>query len=98
MTADATDADESDNGLSPPAPGQMLSVVYTTSSLTVTASPPSVTQGSQKVTFSGTLTGTAAGGTPVGIANAPVDLSGATSNPVATTDSNGNFSYAPRAA
>lgn len=95
VTVNVTDADESDNGLSPPAQGQQLSFVYVTSSLTATAAPPSVTQGSQQVTFSGTLTGTApgTGSTPVGIANAPVDLSGATSNPVATTDTNGNFSY-----
>jgi len=92
VTVDASDpTPETDTGL--PAPGT-FSFAYTTSSLTVTAAPPSVTQGSQQVTFSGALTGTAPGGTPIGIANAPVDLSGAASNPAATTDSNGNFSYA----
>ena len=90
VTVDAADGTETDSGLA--APGS-FSFSYGTSTLTVTAAPPSVTLGSQKVTFSGALTGTAAGGTPVGIANAPVDLSGATSNPVATTDTNGNFSY-----
>jgi len=91
VTVDASDSvDGTDSGLA--APGS-FSFAYTASSLTVSAAPPSVTQGSQQVTFSGTLTGTAPGGTPVGIANAPVDLSGAASNPVATTDSNGNYSY-----
>jgi len=93
VTVDAADGTETDTGLA--APGS-FSVSYVTSTLTVTAAPSSVTQGSQSVTFSGTLTGTAPGAasTPVGIANAPVDLSGAASNPVATTDSAGNFSYA----
>jgi hypothetical protein len=91
VTVDASDSTpETDNAL--PAPGS-FSFTYLTSNLTVTPAPPSVTQGSQGVTFSGTLTGTAAGGTPVGIANAPVSLTGAASNPIATTDSNGNFSY-----
>jgi len=90
VTVDASDGTETDTALA--APGT-FSFAYTSSSLTVTAAPPSVTQGSQSVTFSGTLTGTAPGGTPIGIANAPVTLAGAASNPVATTDSNGNFSY-----
>jgi len=91
VTVDASDSIEPpDSGLA--APGS-FSFAYTTSSLTVTPAPPAVTQGSQKVTFTGTLTGTAPGGTAVGIANVPVNLSGAASNPVATTDSNGNFSY-----
>lgn len=90
VTVDAADGTETDNGLA--APGS-FSFGYATSSLSVTAAPPSVTQGSQQVTFSGTLTGTAPGGTPVGIANAPVDLSGAASNPVATTNSAGFFTY-----
>ena len=90
VTVDAADGTETDTGLA--APGS-FSFTYTTDVLTVTASPPAVTQGSQNVTFAGTLTGSAPGGTPVGIANVPVNLSGAASNPVATTDSNGNFSY-----
>ena len=91
VTVDASDSSpETDNGL--PAP-ESFSFSYTSDTLTVAAAPPSVTQGSQNVTFSGTLTGTAPGGTAVGIANAPVNLSGAASNPVATTDSSGNFSY-----
>jgi len=93
VTVDAADGTETDTGLA--APGS-FSFSYVTSTLTVTAAPSSVTQGSQSVTFSGTLTGTAPGAAsaPVGIANAPVDLSGAASNPVATTGSNGDFSYA----
>ncbi len=90
VTVDAADGTETDTGLA--APGS-FSFTYTTDVLTVTASPPAVTQGSQNVTFAGTLTGSAPGGTPVGIANVPVNLSGAASNPVATTGSNGNFSY-----
>ncbi|HUC23904.1 MAG TPA: hypothetical protein VMA73_14440 [Streptosporangiaceae bacterium] len=89
VTVDAADGTETDAALA--APG--FSFSYTADSLTVTAAPPAVTQGSQSVTFSGTLTGTAPGGTPVGIANVPVNLSGAASNPVATTGSNGSFSY-----
>jgi hypothetical protein len=93
VTVDASDpTPEIDNGL---AAGS-FSFAYATSSLTVTAAPTSVTQGSQQVTFSGKLTGTAPGGIPVGIANVPVNLTGATSNPVATTGSGvnlGNFSY-----
>jgi hypothetical protein len=93
VTVDAADGTETDTGL--PAPGS-FTFAYATSSLTVSATPPTVTQGSQNVTFSGTLTGTAPGttSTPIGIANVPVDLSGAASNPVATTNSSGNFSYA----
>jgi hypothetical protein len=93
VTVDASDADENDTAL--PAPG--FSFAYVSSNLTVTAEPPSVTQGSQNVTFSGTLTGTAQGATstPIGIAGAPVLLSigGGTPFQVATTGANGNFSY-----
>lgn len=92
VTVDASDGVESDLGLT--APGS-FTFSYNSSSLSVTPSPPDVTQGSQAVTFSGTLTGTAPGGSPVGIANAPVDLSisGGAASQVATTDANGNFSY-----
>lgn len=65
-------------------------------SMTVTPSPTSITEGSQSVTFSGTLTGVAPGSTkPVNIKNAPVDLSvnGGSASQVATTDSEGHFSY-----
>ena len=65
-------------------------------SMTVTPSPTSITEGSQSVTFSGTLTGVAPGGTkPVTIRNAPVDLSvnAGSASKVATTDSEGRFSY-----
>ena len=49
MTVDMYDANESDLGVAAPA---SLSFSYTTT-MTVAASPPSVTQGSQNVTFSG---------------------------------------------
>jgi hypothetical protein len=91
VTVDATDADEMDTAV--PAPGT-LSVAYTSSSLSVVANPPSVTLGSTTVTFNGTLTGTAPGGTPIGIANVPVDLSinGVPTGQVATTAADGTFS------
>ncbi|MGO8960296.1 MAG: beta strand repeat-containing protein [Streptosporangiaceae bacterium] len=88
MTVDMYDAQESDIGVAAPAP---LSFSYT-STMTVAANPPSVTQGSQNVTFNGTVTGVATGGTPVGIAYAHVYLDGGTTA-VATTNSSGNFSY-----
>ena len=68
---------------------------YTATKLKVTANPPTVTQGSQAVTFSGKLVGTTSSGTQAGIASAPVDLSiaGGKSSQVATTASNGTFSY-----
>jgi hypothetical protein len=60
--------------------------------LTVTPSQTSVTQGSQNVTFSGTITGSVMGGSPVPIQNAKVSLNGS-SAPIATTDGAGSFSY-----
>ncbi len=68
---------------------------YTATKLGVTANPPTVTQGSQAVTFSGKLIGTTSTGTQAGIPNAPVGLSiaGGKSSQVATTASNGTFSY-----
>ena len=88
VTVDASDAfPETDPGL--PAPAS-FSFSYTTK-MTVTANPPTVTQGSQNVTFTGTVTGVAPGGTPVGLANVPVNLAGAPGNPVATTASDGSF-------
>jgi hypothetical protein len=68
---------------------------YTATNLKVTATPPTVTQGSQAVVFSGKLTGTTSSGTQVDIANAPVDLSiaGGASSKIATTASNGTFTY-----
>ena len=90
VTVDVADGVETDAGLA--APGS-FTFSYTTSNLSVTPAPPAVTQGSQTVTFTGSLTGTAPGGSAVGIANVPVNLTGAASNPVATTNSTGNFSY-----
>ena len=69
-----------------------------TTSIAVAPSPPTVTQGSQKVTFSGTVSVTPVGSsTPVGIGSGvPVFLSigGGTPNMVTSTDdANGDFSY-----
>ena len=77
------------------APLAFGSSAYTATKLKVAASPPTVTKGSQAVTFSGELIGTTSGGKQVGIAGAPVRLSvsGATSNQIAATSSNGTFSY-----
>lgn len=86
VTVNAADADENDTGLQ--APG--FSFTYT-STLTASAQPPTVTQGSQSVTFSGQLTGAAPGGTATPIAGAPVLLNGSPTQ--VTTDSNGDFSY-----
>jgi len=68
---------------------------YTATKLKVTANPPTVTKGSQAVTFSGKLIGTTSSGKQVGIASAPVRLSisGGTSSKIATTAANGTFSY-----
>ncbi len=65
-------------------------------SMAVTPSRTSITEGSQSVTFSGTLTGVAPGSTkPVNIRNAPVDLSvnAGSASKVATTDSEGRWLY-----
>lgn len=86
VKVDVTDADETDTGLQ--APG--FSFAYT-SSLTAAAQPPTVTQGSQTVTFSGQLTGVAPGGTATPISGAPVLLNGTSIG--VTTDSSGDFSY-----
>jgi hypothetical protein len=82
----ATDTDESDD-----LQGS-FSFAYTTT-LTVTPNPTTVTQGSQNVLFSGTLTGVAPGGTPVGISGAPVSVSVSGGSPISagSTDSNGDF-------
>jgi hypothetical protein len=76
-------------------PAVAAAPAYTASKLKVTASPPTVTKGSQAVTFSGKLTGTTASGGQAGIAGAPVDLSiaGGTSSQIATTGAGGAFSY-----
>ncbi len=66
------------------------------STLTVVPTPASITEGSQTVTFAGTLTGVSPGGTTaVPIQNAPVEVSinGAAPKPVSTTDVNGDFTY-----
>jgi hypothetical protein len=67
-----------------------------TTNVTIVPSPSSVTEGAQSVTFTGTVTGTPPGdptATPHGIGGVPVDLTGAVTNPVATSDSSGAFTY-----
>jgi fibronectin-binding autotransporter adhesin len=56
--------------------------------LTVTPTQTSVTEGSQSVTFNGTVTGKVEGGTPVPVPDAPVDLNG---KQVTSTDTAGTF-------
>jgi hypothetical protein len=74
-------------------PGNMdFSFGKQSTTLVVTPSRTSVTEGSQTVIFSGTITGTVMGGTPVPIADANVSLNGS-STPIATTDGTGSFSY-----
>ena len=61
-------------------------------------SPPSVTAGSQQVTFTGTVTGTPPGGSAVGLNGVPVEVSinGGTPQFAAnTTDALGDFTYSP---
>ncbi len=84
----ATDTEESDD-----LQGS-FSFSYATT-LTVTPNPTTVTQGSQDVLFSGTLTGVAPGGTPVGISSAPVSVSvsGGSPSSAGSTDFNGDFNY-----
>lgn len=63
--------------------------------LTVTPSQSSITEGSQNVTFNGTVTGLTSGGsTPQPISGVPIDLSvnGQSSGQVATSNSQGAFS------
>jgi hypothetical protein len=66
-----------------------------TTDLAVKANPAVVTEGSQTVTFSGKVTGVVPGGTSAAIAGVPIDLTvvGAKPRKVATTASDGTFSY-----
>jgi trimeric autotransporter adhesin len=94
VTVDASDSTgESDTGLAAPAPDNSFSFSYTTT-MTVVAMPTFVTEGSQSVSFSGSVTGETTGSTgPDPIANATVsigDTDGNVSTSV-TTDSSGNF-------
>ncbi|HXW44784.1 MAG TPA: hypothetical protein VEL03_08365 [Streptosporangiaceae bacterium] len=72
-----------------------------TTSLQVSANPPQVSwdgSGPDPVTFSGTVTVTAAGGSPVNAAGVPIDLSvdgGPVTDDVTQTQSDGTFSYGP---
>jgi hypothetical protein len=92
VAVDANDGTESDTGLTAPS----FSFSYTITTVSVTPSQSSVTEGAQSVTFTGNVTGQATSSTPVApIAGAEVDLSigGGGSSNVTTTDSSGNFTY-----
>ena len=90
---DATDADETDSGLTT---GQQFSVAYT---VTLTATPQTVSYGDSTITMSGQVTGVVAFSpytTPVGVAGVPItladDYSGTPTQTIATTQSDGSFS------
>lgn len=87
MTIDASDSSpETDDGL----PAGNITITYSSTNVTVTASQTNVTEGSQDVTFSGSVAGTAEDGTQVPIPGVQVSVSDGNS---VTTDSNGDFSY-----
>jgi hypothetical protein len=86
MTVDATDADETDTGLA----AGTIQITYSATNITVTPSQSDVSEGSQSVTFTGSVSGTAEDGTQVPMPGVQVNVSDGGS---ATTNGNGNFSY-----
>jgi hypothetical protein len=89
VTVDASDSNgETDTGLS--APGS-FSFTYATS-ITATPSQQTITQGSQDVTFTGTLTGAVPGGTATPISGATISVNGVPSSSV-VTGAGGGFTY-----
>jgi hypothetical protein len=91
VSVDANDGTETDPGLT-----ASFSFSYTVTTVSVTPSQSSVSEGSQTVIFSGNVTGQATSSTPaVPIGGAEVDLStgGGGSSMVTTTDSGGSFTY-----
>jgi hypothetical protein len=98
ITVDATDPDETDNGLTPTS-GATLVISDSSTQVSVTPTQGGeVTEGAPGVTLNGTVTGTASfdGTTGVPIANATVNVSvngGPVQTDVAQTGSNGSFSY-----
>jgi hypothetical protein len=89
VTVDAADGTETDTGLAAPNP---LVVTYSATTINVTPSATFVTEGSQTVKFTGTVTGTArdGSGTKVPIGGVTVNVSDG-GHP--TTASDGTFSY-----
>ena len=89
VTVDAADGTETDNGLAAPSP---LTVTYSATTINVTPSRTFVTEGSQNVTFTGTVTGTAQDGqnTQVPLSNVTVKVSDGNQT---TTSASGSFSY-----
>ncbi len=87
MTVDASDSSpETDDGL----PAGTITITYGSTNVAVAPSQTDVTEGSQDVTFSGSVTGTAEDGTQVPMPGVQVNVSDGNS---VTTDSNGDFSY-----
>jgi hypothetical protein len=86
MTVDATDSMETDDGLA----AGTIQITYSSVTVSVTPSQSDVTEGSQNVTFTGSVAGTAEDGTQVPMAGVQVNVSDGNS---VTTDSSGNFSY-----
>lgn len=90
ITVDATDTPngESDPGLA----GGTVAISYSATTINVTPSSTFVTEGSQKVTFTGKVTGTAQDGsnTQVPIGDVTVNVS---NGDQATTSASGAFSY-----
>lgn len=88
---DATDADETDSGLTT---GQQFDVAYT---VTLTATPHTVSYGDSTITMSGQVTGVVAGSpytTPVGLAGVTITFAdnGGPAQTIATTQSDGSYS------
>jgi hypothetical protein len=87
MTVDASDSTpETDDGLA----AGTITISYSSTNVAVTPSQSDVTEGSQSVTFSGSVSGTAEDGSQVPMPGVQVNVSDGNS---VTTDSSGNFSY-----
>ncbi len=96
ITVDATDPDETDNGLTPDT-GATLLISDSSTQVSVTQ-PGEITEGAQSLTLNGTVTGVASidDTTVVPIVNAPVNVSvngGPVQTDVTQTGSDGSFSY-----
>jgi hypothetical protein len=93
MTVDATDANETDTGLTTPDP---LAFVYRTT-ITATPAPSSVSYNDTGVTISGKFTGVTPGSgssAPVGLGGVPVylyDLDSDVTTQIATTQPDGSY-------
>jgi hypothetical protein len=89
VTVDASDSNgETDTDLA--APGS-FTFTYT-STVTATANQQTITQGAQDVTFTGSVTGMAPGGTPTAISGATISVNGVP-DPSLVTLADGSFTY-----